>query len=109
MPLITNAFLSTIGYYMGGPTFTAGSGDGADGPPAAPGARIALVVRAVAGPADGHWSFWKPGADGEYGDAITFSYATGSTVAGAALHPGVERIDAVELSPLVLRYAEEFF
>ena len=25
------------------------------------------------------------------------------------MHPGVERIDAVELSPLVLRYAEEFF
>ena len=39
----------------------------------------------------------------------TLGVATGSTVAGAALHPGVERIDAVELSPLVLRYAEEFF
>ncbi len=79
MPLITNTFLPTIGYYMGGPTFTAGSGDGADGPPAAPGARIALVVRAVAGPAGGQWSFWKPGADDEYGNAITFSYATGTT------------------------------
>jgi hypothetical protein len=30
-------------------------------------------------------------------------------VAGAAAHPGVERVDAAELSPLVLRYAEEFF
>jgi len=35
--------------------------------------------------------------------------ATGSTVAGVALLPQVERIDAIELSPLVLRYAEKFF
>lgn len=35
--------------------------------------------------------------------------ATGSTVAGATLDSRVERIDAVELSPLVLRYAREFF
>ena len=39
----------------------------------------------------------------------TLGVATGSSVAGAALHPDVERIDAIELSPLVLRYAEEFF
>jgi spermidine synthase len=35
--------------------------------------------------------------------------ATGSTAAGAALHTGVERIDAIELSPAVLRLAEEYF
>lgn len=35
--------------------------------------------------------------------------ATGSTVAGSTLDSRVERIDAVELSPLVLRYAREFF
>jgi spermidine synthase len=39
----------------------------------------------------------------------TLGVATGSTVAGAALHPEVERIDAIELSPLVLRYAEQYF
>lgn len=35
--------------------------------------------------------------------------ATGSTVAGSTLDSQVERIDAIELSPLVLRYAREFF
>jgi spermidine synthase len=39
----------------------------------------------------------------------TLGVATGSTVAGASSHPGVERIDAVELSPLVLGYAREYF
>lgn len=39
----------------------------------------------------------------------TLGVATGSSVAGAALHQDVERIDGIELSPLVLRYAEEFF
>ena len=79
MPLITNALLPTIGYYMGGPTFTAGSGDGADGPPAAPGARIALVVRAVNGPPGGRWSFWETSGNEEYGETITFTYAAGTT------------------------------
>ena len=46
---------------------------------------------------------------GDPKSVATLGVATGSTVAGAALHPGVELIDAVELSPLVLRYAEEFF
>ena len=46
---------------------------------------------------------------GDPKSVATLGVATGSTVAGAAFHPGVERIDAVELSPLVLRYAEEFF
>lgn len=35
--------------------------------------------------------------------------ATGSTTAGAATHPTLERIDAFELSPLVLRYARTHF
>jgi hypothetical protein len=35
--------------------------------------------------------------------------ATGSTVAGASLHPGIERIDAAELSPLVLQFARQHF
>jgi spermidine synthase len=35
--------------------------------------------------------------------------ATGSTAAGAALHPGLERIDAIELSPAVQRLGREFF
>jgi spermidine synthase len=39
----------------------------------------------------------------------TLGVATGSTVAGAALDTQVERIDAVELSPLVLGSAEKFF
>ncbi len=39
----------------------------------------------------------------------TLGVATGSTVAGAALSPRVGRIDAIELSPLVLNYAERFF
>jgi spermidine synthase len=39
----------------------------------------------------------------------TLGVATGSSVAGAALHPDVERINGIELSPLVLRYAREYF
>jgi spermidine synthase len=35
--------------------------------------------------------------------------ATGGTVAGAALHPEVERVDAIELCPVVLRFAREHF
>jgi len=35
--------------------------------------------------------------------------ATGSTLAGAALHPEVESIEAFELSPLVLNYARQHF
>jgi spermidine synthase len=39
----------------------------------------------------------------------TLGVATGSTLAGAALHSGVEKIDAIELSPLAARYAREYF
>ncbi|MCG3148825.1 MAG: Polyamine aminopropyltransferase [Verrucomicrobiae bacterium] len=35
--------------------------------------------------------------------------ATGSTVGGATVFPGIEQIDAIELSPLVLCDAERFF
>ncbi len=35
--------------------------------------------------------------------------ATGSTVGGAVLHPGVERIVVAELSPLVVAYSAEYF
>lgn len=41
--------------------------------------------------------------------AANLGVATGSTVAGSALDERLARIDAVELSPLVLRYAKEFF
>lgn len=77
MTLRTNP--PTVGYHMGGPTFTAAEGDGTEGPPAASGAQLWLVVRAVDGPADGHWSFWEAGPDEDYGTSITFSYATGTT------------------------------
>lgn len=39
----------------------------------------------------------------------TLGVATGSTAAGAALSAEVERVDAIELSELVLRYAETYF
>jgi spermidine synthase len=39
----------------------------------------------------------------------TLGVATGGTVAGATLHPQIERVDAVELSPLVLQHAKDFF
>lgn len=35
--------------------------------------------------------------------------ATGSTLAGAALHPGITRLDAFELSPLAARFARDYF
>lgn len=77
MTLRTNP--PTVGYYMGGPTFTAAEGDGTEGPPAANGAQLWLVVRAVDGPGGGNWSYWEAGPDEEYGTSITFSYAAGTT------------------------------
>lgn len=77
MTLRTNP--PTVGYYMGGPTFTAAQGDGTEGPPAAAGAQLWIVVRAVDGPAGGHWSFWEAGESEDYGTSITFTYATGTT------------------------------
>ena len=42
-------------------------------------------------------------------DVATLGLATGSTASGALCHPGVTRLDAVELSPLVLKYASRYF
>lgn len=41
--------------------------------------------------------------------AATLGVATGGTVAGVSLYPGVGQIDAIELSPLVLQQARQFF
>lgn len=79
MPKITNNLIPTIGYYMGGPTFTAAANDGSAESPAAAGARIGLKIVAVDGPRGGHWAFWETGVDDEYGNSITFSYASGTT------------------------------
>lgn len=79
MPKITNNLIPTIGYYMGGPTFTAAANDGSAESPAAAGARIGLKIVAVDGPPEGRWSFWETGVDDEYGNSITFSYASGTT------------------------------
>jgi hypothetical protein len=79
MVLRTNG--PAVGLYDGGPTFTSASGDGFEGPPAAPGARLALRVRSLAGPAGGMWSFWESldGACDENGVSPTFTLATGAT------------------------------
>ncbi len=79
MPKITNSLLPTIGYYQGGPTFTSAANDGSAESPAAAGARIGLKIVAVDGPPGGRWSFWETSGDEEYGTAITFSYASGTT------------------------------
>lgn len=79
MPKITNSLIPAIGYYMGGPTFTSATNDGSAESPAAAGARVGLKIVAVDGPPGGHWSFWEAGDDDEYGHAITFSYASGTT------------------------------
>lgn len=47
-----------------------------------------------------------------HGDArsvATLGVATGSTVGGVILHPNIERVDAIELSPLVVKFAREHF
>jgi len=47
-----------------------------------------------------------------HGDArsvATLGVATGSTVGGVILHPNVERVDAIELSPLVVKFARQHF
>jgi spermidine synthase len=46
---------------------------------------------------------------GEARTAALLGVATGSTTAGAALHAGLEQIDAIELSPAVLRFARDYF
>jgi spermidine synthase len=47
-----------------------------------------------------------------HGDArsiATLGVATGSTVGGVILHPNVEGVDAIELSPLVVKFARQHF
>lgn len=47
-----------------------------------------------------------------HGDAravATLGVATGSTVGGVILHPNVARVDAIELSPLVVKFARQHF
>jgi hypothetical protein len=39
----------------------------------------------------------------------TLGLATGSTASGCLVHPSVERVDAIELSPMVARFARRFF
>lgn len=39
----------------------------------------------------------------------TLGVATGSTAGGVILHPNVERLDAIELSPLVAQFARDHF
>jgi spermidine synthase len=46
---------------------------------------------------------------GEARATALLGVATGSTMAGAALHPALEQIDAVELSPAVLAFARDYF
>jgi len=47
-----------------------------------------------------------------HGNARTFAtlgLATGSTASGAIVHPSVESVDAIELSPLVVDFARDYF
>lgn len=69
------------GNYVAGVTFTSVFGDGSEGPPAAPGARVALIVQGVTGPESGALAFWESlgGACEEEGQSITFSLPVGAT------------------------------
>jgi hypothetical protein len=75
--LRTNGLLN--GYYDSGVTFTAVGSDGFDGPPAAPGAQLALVVKSVTGPTGSSWAFWESLQCDDFGDSITFSLPVGTT------------------------------
>lgn len=46
---------------------------------------------------------------GDVHTIATLGVATGSTLAGATLHPSIQRIDAIELSPLVADLAQKHF
>lgn len=77
MVLRTNG--PAAGLYDGGITFTALGSDGFEGPPAAPGSQLALVIKSVTGPADSLWSFWESDACEDFGCCLTFSVPTGVT------------------------------
>jgi hypothetical protein len=67
------------GLYDGSPTFTAAGSDGFEGPPAAPGSQLALVVKSLTGPENGTWAFWESLECNDFGASITFSLASGAT------------------------------
>lgn len=71
------------GWYEAGLTFTALALDLSNGGPepghAAPGARLALVVKSLSGPPGGEWAFWESANCDDFGPAITFRLATGAT------------------------------
>jgi hypothetical protein len=69
----------SAGLYDAAVTFTAAGSDGFDGPPAAPGAQLALVVKALAGPEGSSWAFWESIACDAVGENITFSLTAGET------------------------------
>jgi len=62
-------------------TFTAVFGDGSDGPPAAYGAQLALVIKSVSGPPGGAFAFWESfqGDCEQSGESITFGLPVGTT------------------------------
>jgi hypothetical protein len=70
-----------IGYYDSAVTFTAVFGDGSDGPPAAYGAQLALVVKSVSGPPGGSFAFWESfqGDCEQSAESLTFSLPVGAT------------------------------
>lgn len=72
-----------VGYYdsSSSVTFTAAFGDGSDGPPAAYGAQLALVIKSVSGPQGGAFAFWESfqGDCEQSGESVTFSLAVGTT------------------------------
>lgn len=77
MVLRTNGTLD--GLYDGGPTFTAAGSDGFDGPPAASGAQIALVVKSLVGPKNSTWGFWESLECDDVWTNLTFSISSGVT------------------------------
>jgi hypothetical protein len=70
-----------IGYYDSAVTFTSVFGDGSEGPPAAYGAQLALVIKSVTGPQGGAFAFWESfqGDCEQAAESITFSLAVGAT------------------------------
>jgi hypothetical protein len=72
-----------VGFYdsSSSVTFTAAFGDGSDGPPAAYGAQLALVIKSISGPQGGAFAFWESfqGYCEQSGESVTFSLPVGTT------------------------------
>jgi hypothetical protein len=70
-----------VGYYDAGVTFTAVFGDGSEGPPAALGSQLALVIKSVSGPEGGSFAYWESfqGNCEQAAESITFSLPVGTT------------------------------